>query len=143
MVLTEVRDLTVFVYIDGLAEGNPGTGTYGYLIYDGERKLAEGNDLAGYAVTNNYAEYTALVEAMKKLRRLGVEGDVVVRSDSQLLVGQMSKGWKAKGGGYLEKLKEARDLVKEFGSIKFEWIPREKNAEADLLSRVAYERHRK
>ena len=136
--------MTVFVYADGLAEpANPGTGTYGYVIYEGVKKLAEGNGLAGYDVTNNYAEYTALVEAMKKLNQLGVEGDVVVRSDSQLLVGQMSKGWKVKGGGYLEKLKEARDLMKEFGLITFEWIPREKNSEADLLSRMAYERYKK
>ena len=74
---------------------------------------------------------------------LGVEGDVALRSDSKLLVGQMSEEWKVKGGMYLEKLKEARDLMKGFGSISFEWIPRERNQEADLLTRVAYERHRR
>ena len=130
--------------IDGLAEPrNPGTGTYGYVIYEGKRKLAEGGGLAGYDVTNNYAEYTALVEVLRKLKELKTEGDVVIRSDSQLLVGQMSKGWAAKGGGYLGKLKEARDLLKEFGSVTFEWIPREQNEEADLLSRIAYEKHKK
>ena len=130
--------------IDGLAEPrNPGTGTYGYVIYEGDRKLAEGEGLAGYDVTNNYAEYTALVEVLRRMKELRVEGNVVIRSDSQLLVGQMSKGWKVKGGGYLEKLKEVRDLLKEFGSVKFEWIPREQNEEADLLSRIAYEKHKK
>jgi ribonuclease HI len=136
--------LTVIVYIDGLAmPSNPGTGTYGFLIYEDERKLAEGSGLAGRDVTSNYSEYTALVEALKKLKALGVEGDVLVRSDSKLLVGQMSEGWKVKGGMYIDKLKEARDLTKDFGSIRFEWIPREKNEEADLLTRVAYERHRR
>jgi ribonuclease HI len=130
--------------IDGLAEPrNPGTGTYGYVIYEGKKKLAEGEGLAGYEVTNNYAEYTALVEVLKKLKELRTDADIVIRSDSQLLVGQMSKGWGAKGGGYLGKLKEARDLLKEFGSITFEWIPREQNGEADLLSRIAYEKHKK
>lgn len=94
-------------------------------------------------MTSNYAEYTALVEALKRLKDLGVEGDVLIRSDSTLLVGQMSEGWKVKGGMYVDKLKEARDLLKEFGSIRFEWIPREQNSEADLLTRVAYERHRR
>jgi ribonuclease HI len=122
---------------------NPGTGTFGFVIYDGVRKLAEGSGLAGYDVTSNYAEYTALVEALKRLKDLGVEGDVLIRSDSTLLVGQMSEGWKVKGGMYVDKLKEARDLIKEFGSIRFEWVPREQNVEADLLTRVAYERHRK
>jgi len=135
--------MTVVVYVDGLAEpSNPGVGTYGFVIYDGTKKLAEGSGLAGAQVTSNYSEYTALAEAFKKLMELGLEGDVVVRSDSRLLVGQMSQGWKVKGGMYIDKLKEARDLLKEFGSVTFEWIPREQNSEADLLTRVAYERHR-
>ena len=132
--------MTVVAYIDGLSlPSNPGTGTYGFVIYDGKKKLAEGSGLAGYDVTSNYAEYTALAEVLKRLKALGVEGDILVRSDSKLLVGQMSEGWKVKGGMYLEKLKEVRDLLKEFGSIRFEWIPREQNAEADLLTRVAYD----
>lgn len=138
------RQTVITANIDGLAEPrNPGTGTYGYVIYDGRKKLAEGEGLAGYDVTNNYAEYTALVEVLRRLKELKAEGDIVIRSDSQLLVGQMSKGWRVKGGGYLGKLKEARDLLNEFGSITFEWIPRERNAEADLLSRIAYEKHQR
>jgi ribonuclease HI len=136
--------LTVTAYIDGLAEPtNPGTGTYGFLIYDGAKRLAEGSGLAGYDVTSNFAEYTALAEALKRLKALQVEGDILVRSDSKLLVGHMSEGWKVKGGMYVEKLKEVRDLMKEFGSIRFEWIPREQNREADLLTRIAYEKHKR
>ncbi len=136
--------MTVTVFIDGLAEPtNPGTGTYGFVIYDGERKLAEGSGLAGHGVTSNYSEYTALAEALKRLKSLSVEGDVLIRSDSKLVVGHLSEGWKVKGGMYVEKLKEVMDLMKEFGSIRFEWIPREQNQEADLLTRVAYETHRR
>jgi ribonuclease HI len=136
--------LTATVYVDGLSEPtNPGTGTYGFVIYEDGRRVAEGSGLAGYDVTSNFAEYTALAESLKKLRALGLDEDVVVRSDSQLLVGQMGQGWKVKGGVYLDKLKEARDLVKEFGSVRFEWIPREENAEADLLTRIAYSKHRR
>lgn len=135
--------MTVVVYIDGLAmPSNPGTGTFGFVVYEAGRKLVESSGLAGYEVTSNFAEYTALEEALKKLKELRIEGDVVVKSDSKLLVGQMSEGWKIKGGMYVTKLKAVRDLIKEFGSITFEWIPREKNQEADLLTRVAYERHR-
>ena len=132
------------MYVDGLAEPrNPGTGTYGYLIYDGPKKLAEGSGLAGYDVTSNYAEYTALAEALKKLKELGMTEGVLVRSDSKLLVGQMGEGWKVKGGMYLARLKEARELIKEFGPLRFEWIPRERNHEADLLTRFAYEQVRR
>jgi len=133
--------LPITVYIDGLVEpSNPGVGTYGFAIYDGQSKLAEGSGLAGEHVTSNYAEYTALSEALRKLKSMGIE-DVVVRSDSKLVVGQMSQGWKIKGGMYLEKLKEAKELLSQFRSVTFEWIPREENSEADLLTRVAYEKH--
>ena len=134
--------MAITAYIDGLSEpSNPGTGTYGFVVYEGSDKLAEGSGLAGEGVTSNYSEYTALLEALRKLKSMGVK-DVTVKSDSQLLVGQMSKGWKVKGGMYVEKLKEARDLIAEFESVNFEWIPREQNGEADLLTRVAYEKHR-
>jgi ribonuclease HI len=134
----------VTVYIDGLSQPrNPGTGTYGFVIYDGARKVAEGSGLAGYEVTSNFAEYTALVEALKKLKHVTTDGDVEIRSDSKLLVGQMSEGWKVKGGMYLPRLKEARELLDGLGSVRFTWIPRELNEEADLLTRVAYEKHRR
>jgi ribonuclease HI len=134
--------LTVTAYIDGLSQGNPGTGTFAYVIYDGSKKLAEGSGLAGREVTNNYAEYTALAEALKKLKALSVEGDVLIRSDSTLLVGQMNEGWKVKGGMYVSKLKDVKDLMKEFGSIRFEWVPREQNQEADLLTKIALETYK-
>ena len=134
--------MTFIVYIDGLSlPSNPGTGTYGFVIYEEQKRLAEGHGLAGVGVTSNYAEYTALVEALRKLRAIGVEGDVLVKSDSKLVVGQMSEGWMVKGGTYVGKLKEARDLIRDFGLITFQWIPREQNQEADLLTRVAYEEH--
>jgi ribonuclease HI len=136
-------DLTVVVHVDGLAmPTNPGVATYGYIIDEDGKTLAEGSGLAGENTTSNFAEYSALVEALKKLKELKVEGDILVRSDSKLLVGQMSQGWKVKGGAYAEKLKEARTLLKEFGFVTFEWIPREQNEEADLLTRIAYEKHK-
>jgi len=42
-----------------------------------------------------------------------------------------------------EKLKAVRDLLKEFGSVRFEWIPRERNQEADLITKIAEEKHRR
>ena len=134
--------MTVTAYVDGLVQPrNPGVGTFAYVIYDGKKRIAEGSGLAGRDVTSNFAEYTALAEALRSLRGLGLTGDIKVRSDSKLLVGQMSEGWKIKGGMYVAKLKEARDLVNEFRSVTFEWVPREQNQEADLLTRVEYQRH--
>lgn len=136
--------MTVVVFIDGLAEPkNPGTGTYAYVAYKDGKKIAEEGGFAGEDVTNNFAEYSALAKALSRMRDMGVDDKIIIRSDSKLVVGQMSLGWKAKGGGYLVKYREVRDLLKGFPSVSFEWIPREKNEEADLLSRIAYHRIRR
>lgn len=130
----------ITVYIDGLAEPrNPGIGTFGYVIYNDGKKIKESNGFAGESVTNNYAEYTALLKALKELVELGLTmEELIIKSDSRLLVKQMSGIWKVKKGAYIERYKEVNELAKRFASIKFVWIPREENREADLLSRIAY-----
>jgi ribonuclease HI len=123
-----------------MAEGNPGRGTYAYIIYQDEKKVAEEGGFAGESVTNNFAEYLALVKVLEKLKSLKIEDDIVIRSDSRLLIGQMAGGWKVRKGAYIEKHREAKELARQFGSITFEWIRREENTDADLLTRVAYQK---
>ena len=113
------------------------------MAYDSSGKIAEGNDVVGDNVSNNFAEYSALVAALNELLRRGLTKDVTIRSDSKLLVNQMIGKWKRKKGGYLEKYEEASELAKKFERLTLVWIPREDNSEADLLSRVAYERYRR
>jgi ribonuclease HI len=97
---------------------------------------------AGKGVSNNLSEYTALCRALRELIALGWNREeVIVRSDSQLLIMQMSGLWRVKGGLYLPAYLEARELVKAFKSVRFEWVPRERNEEADALSRLAYEEY--
>ena len=135
----------IAVYTDGLAEPNPGIGTYGFVIYRGKERLLVRHGFAGNPVTNNHAEYTGLAEALRELLSLKEE-EIVVHSDSKLLIGQMAGDWKVSKrayknraeGTYVDKYVEAKDLAGRFPKLRFEWIPREQNSEADELSRVAY-----
>ncbi len=135
----------ILVYTDGLAEPNPGLGTYGYVIYRDEKRILARHGFAGYPVTNNYAEYCGLAESLLELRDLKNE-EIIVYSDSKLLVGQMAGNWKISKkalrseaeGTYVEKYLEAKEIARTFSRLSFEWIPREQNSEADGLSRVAY-----
>ena len=129
------------VYIDGLAEpSNPGIGTYGLVVYRDGRRVKEDCGVVGTRVTNNYAEYEGLVHALRYLEPHRDE-KIKVFSDSKLLVNQMKREWAVKKGQYLEKHHEARKLAEGFSSLEFEWIPRERNKEADELSRKAYARN--
>lgn len=131
----------ITVYIDGLCEPvNPGgTAAYGFVIEKDGNILVEKGEIIGSGpkMSNNVAEYSALVEAMKWLIEKGLNNEkVVIMADSQLVVNQMTKLWRVKGGLYVEKHYEARKLGKMFTDIEFEWIPRELN-KADALARKA------
>jgi ribonuclease HI len=125
------------VYTDGRAEPNPGLGTYGLVVYrDGKRVHSE-HGSAGQDVTNNFAEYFSLVRALEYLKAHRNER-VKVLSDSTLLVNQMKGKWRFKGGAYSEKYLKAKELARDFADLAFEWIPREKNSEADELTNIAF-----
>jgi ribonuclease HI len=137
--------MMIQAYTDGLAEPNPGVGTYGYAIYRDGKSILGRHGFAGDLVTNNFAEYSALVELLRELDEFRDE-EITVYSDSKLLIGQMSGALKVSKraikhnmpGSYVDKFLEARDLARKFPRITFEWIPREMNSQADELSRLAY-----
>lgn len=124
---------------------NPnGVATYGFTVYRNGDNIMRGYGVVGEGegMSNNLGEYAALCEALKTLIRLNLtEEEVVVKSDSKLLVNQMNGVWKCHGGYYISKYIEAKELVKFFKKIRFIWIPREENSEADQLSRRAYEEY--
>jgi ribonuclease HI len=125
------------VFTDGRAEPNPGLGTYGYVVYEDGRRTHSEHGLAGHGLSNNYAEYLCLVKALERLEARRDE-EITIFSDSTLLVNQMAGRWKFKGGAYAEKYLEAKGLARRFSKLRFEWIPREKNAEADELTNIAF-----
>lgn len=125
------------LYIDGAAFGNPGPSGIGVvLIIDGETVVTRSEDI-GYG-TNNRAEYTALLEGMRTARDRGIT-DLLVRSDSQLIVRQMQGEYKVKNKGLVPLRIEAERLARDFDRVRFEHIPRELNEEADALSKLGAE----
>ncbi|VFQ79346.1 unnamed protein product [Cuscuta campestris] len=90
-----------------------------------------------FHVSNNEAEYEALINGLKILGKLGVS-KVQVYSDSRLVVGQITGEFEAKE----ERMKRYRDLSLEMlgrFEFKLEHIPRAQNAEANVLSKLSAE----
>ena len=129
------------VFTDGRAEPNPGLGTYGYLVYQDGRRMHTDHGVVGRSVTNNSAEYFCLIKALEHLWE-SRDKEIVVFSDSNLLVSQMSGDWKVKKGGYKAQFQQAKDLASGFKDLEFRWIPRERNSEADRLTNLAFEEAR-
>jgi len=132
--------MVIEVFIDGLAgPGNPGVGAYGFVIYQDKNKLCEGYECLGEYGSNNFAEYCGLVAALHWILDKGLQDEeIVIKSDSMLLVNQMIGSWRVRGGFYVKKYMEARELVNHLPQIRFVWISREKNTEADALSKKAF-----
>lgn len=136
----------LIAYCDGLCEPyNPGgTATYGWVLYRDKEKIAEGCRVvcSGPKATNNVAEYSAVIAVLEYLIKNNLtEEKVVIRSDSQLCIYQLQGRYKVNVPRIVPKYKKAKKLAKRFKELKFEWVPRNQNKEADALSRKAYNEH--
>jgi len=91
--------------------------------------------------TNNVAEYTALVKALEWLLANNFNSDKIkIRSDSQLVVRQLSGEYKVKAKRLISLYRQALLLKNKFKEVEIEWVPREQNKEADRLTSKAYAR---
>ncbi len=124
---------TLIVWCDGAARGNPGPAGAGSQLTtpDGEvvAEIAEGLG----ETTNNVAEYTAAIRGLERARELGAT-DVLLRSDSQLLINQLTGVYKVKTAHLQPLHRRVRALAVGFEKIRFEHVPRERNTEADRLA---------
>ena len=128
---------TLTIHTDGASRGNPGEAAFAYVIArDGQPPIEEADRLG--RLTNNQAEYTALVRALEHALELGAEHQVVVHSDSELMVKQMSGRYAVKNADLRPLYEEARDLAREFqGGVTFRHVRRSLNSRADALCNEA------
>ena len=131
-------------FFDGLCEPvNPGgVATYGFaivcdggVVYRGYGVIGAG--MFGDDVTNNVAEYTALIKLLEKALELGID-EFVVKGDSQLVIRQLSGVYRVRSSRIVQLYTKAKELERMFRRIEYIWIPRKLNEEADNLSRKAY-----
>jgi len=111
----------IHVYTDGGSRGNPGEAAYAFLIYDGERKLCARKKRLGVA-TNNVAEYTAVLEGLKKAAELG--GSVEVFSDSELVVRQLNGQYKVKKPHLKKLYVKVKQLESKLKEVSYTHRPR-------------------
>jgi ribonuclease HI len=124
--------VTVKLFTDGGARGNPGPAAYGYVLEaDDGTVLAAHGEKIGIA-TNNVAEYSALIAGLEKALELGVPRVEVV-SDSELMVKQMRGEYRVKNEALRELFEQAGRLARRIGSVSYSAVRREHNELADRL----------
>jgi ribonuclease HI len=120
------------LFTDGGARGNPGPAAYAYVLETGDGTvLAAHGETIGVA-TNNVAEYSAVVEGLRKAAELQLD-ELEVVSDSELIVNQLRGSWKVKNEALRELWREAMRLAVTFDKITYNAVRREHNELADRL----------
>lgn len=120
------------VYCDGGARGNPGPAAVGVVAYENDKKLFEISKTIGVA-TNNVAEYTAVVESLKKIIELNISKEIIFNLDSELVVKQLNGHYRVKDAKLKHMYVRAVSLLERLGEVKFAHTKRANNSYADKL----------
>lgn len=131
-----------FLFTDGASRGNPGPSAAGVILKDEKGKIIlEASQFLG-RMTNNEAEYRALLLGLAKAAaQAEARGqEMVVLMDSKLAVSQIQGIYRMKAPHLRELLLEVRLKEKPFGKVVYRLIPREKNVRADALANQALDR---
>lgn len=135
------------IFTDGACSGNPGKGGWGAILRCGENE----KELSGYVVdtTNNRMELTAVIEALKALKR---ECVITIYTDSRYVmdgVNQWLPNWKRNDWRTTNKksavknidLWQELDLLLPLHKIKWIWVKGHnghiENERVDKLARDA------
>jgi ribonuclease HI len=121
---------------DGCCKPNPGDIGIGVVVLDeGLKKIIEISEKGGFG-TNNQAEYKAIIRGLEELLKI-YSGEIHIQGDSKLVINQLRGEWKIKKKELRLLFERVKDLEAEFNNIEYEWIRRDENKDADLLSAKA------
>ena len=129
--------MKLIVYTDGASRGNPGPASYGFTISDDKGQFLHQQGRYIGRTTNNVAEYTGVLEALKFINRkykTKKPHEVSLYADSKLVAEQLSGRYKIKNA----KLKLIFDQIKilefDLGTVFYTHVYRHRNIKADKLA---------
>jgi len=128
--------MKLIVHVDGGSRGNPGPAAAGAVLStpDGE-VVDEATELLGI-VSNNVAEYRALLLGLQRARDLGAT-EVEAVNDSELIAKQVNGQYKVKHADMKPLHAEALAALQGFDRWAVRTVRREQNAHADALVNAA------
>ena len=127
------------IYVDGASRGNPGLAGAGAVIKDSEGAVIKKLKKFLGSVTNNVAEYQALIMALEAADRLGV-ANLRIFADSELMVKQINGVYQVKSPDLKPLYNRAASLIKLFSSVKLSHVMREQNSLADAMANEAIDK---
>ena len=108
---------------DGGARGNPGPGAVGIIVRRDERILTKYSRRIGDFITNNVAEYEALITALKIASDIG-DKELTCFLDSELLVKQLLGEYRVKDPKLKELFLKVQKMQERFDKITYKHVSR-------------------
>jgi ribonuclease HI len=129
------------LFFDGCSKGNPGKAGIGAVIYEEDNEVWADCSYIGDNITNNQAEYNALILGLTKALELEID-NLLVHGDSLLVISQINGSYKVKSKDLQILFNKVNELTNRFKNIKFQHVYREHNKRADKLSNEALKKCR-
>ncbi len=128
----------LIIYGDGGSRGNPGPAAIGVVVCNKKGEVIKKYSQYLGEFTNNEAEYQAVIFGLKKVKALygkkeAKNSEIEVRSDSELLVKQLQGKYKILDSKIQPLFLKVWNLKIDFKKVKFIFISRQENQEADRL----------
>lgn len=133
----------IIIYTDGASRGNPGPSALGVVFCNQKGDIIKSySEFLGENLTNNEAEYQAVIFALQKFKalfgkKLAKNTEIELRSDSELLIKQLSGQYKILEPNIQSLFIKIWNLKIDFKKVQFKHISRNKNKEADRLANEA------
>jgi len=114
----------ISVYVDG--SGGP-NGGFGFFVKETGESYYEKKP----EITNNQAEYMAIISALNKF--VDSNDDIIIFSDSKNTVNQLNHEFAINNEQLRDLAREAWNVMGKFSNLSIVWIPRKENLAGKML----------
>ena len=116
--------MTLSIFVDGSGGSNSG---FGFFV----KETGESFYKKEPGITNNQAEYMAIILVLKKF--LNASDEIMIFSDSKNTVSQLNHEYAINNEQLRTLAREAWALIPKFTNLKIKWIPRNENLAGKML----------
>ena len=113
----------IYTNSDGGCRGNPGPGAIGVIVRKNGEILTRYSAKIGNNVTNNIAEYQALIKALELVSNY-TKDELTCYLDSELVVKQLLGKYRVRNPTLLELFLEVQKLQENFTRIVYKHVSR-------------------
>ena len=114
----------ISIYVDGSGGSNSG---YGYFVKESGESFYEKKP----ELTNNQAEYLAIISALKKF--VDFDDSITIYSDSKNTVNQLNHEFAINNEQLRNLAREAWGIIGKISHLTIKWIPRKENLAGKML----------